>query len=93
MKVINCQHFLSPTEAAEILGVTRRTIIRWCSNGSNGDRRPANPPNLYPVRGPNRRLYFHEERIRSLAAQFFGNGHSDVQTSFAVSSPAPTDAP
>lgn len=72
MLTVNDQRFLTPSEAARILGISKRTVIRWCANGSSRDRRPSDPPDLQPVRGPNRRLYFREERIRFLAHKYFG---------------------
>jgi predicted site-specific integrase-resolvase len=72
MLIVNNRTFLTPSEAAGLLGISKRTVIRWCANGSGKDRRPSDPPDLQPVRGPNRRLYFHEEHIKSIAAKYFG---------------------
>jgi len=71
---VDDQRFLTPSEAAMILGVSKRTVIRWSANGSSKDRRPSDPPDLQPLRGPNRRIYFREERIRFIANQYFGTG-------------------
>lgn len=72
MRIVNHQHFLSPSEAAKRLGMSKRTIIRWCADGSNRDRRPTESPDLQPVRGPNGRLYFREDHIRIIAKEIFG---------------------
>ncbi len=78
MKIINNHVLLTPREAAQMLGVSKRTIHRWCSTGFTHDRRPADPPDLKPFRGPNGRLYFNEQHIKSVAASYFSSPKASV---------------
>lgn len=73
MKAINGQLFLTAKETADRFGVSRRTVLNWCSeNGS----RPQKAPDLQPLRGPSGRFYFRKEYIDALLASFFGDNRA-----------------
>jgi DNA-binding transcriptional MerR regulator len=72
MKMIRGQIFLTTGEVAFNFGVTARTILRWSSSENNDG------PQLNPVKGPNKRLYFRKEEIDQLLDHYFG---SAVQSS------------
>ncbi len=83
MKIVNEQVFITPKEAARIMGVNPKTIHRWCSDGRTRDRRPINPPDLQPLRGPNRRIYFRRDHVQHLATKFFGESASALRGKLA----------